>query len=195
MKKSLAISLLVGGVAMGVYAHQITSIAEVNKMNTEVFVQRTAPTAGEQAALRKQGNTIVNYALNKGPKAWKSLYTSGFRRVVVNVDRKFFSDKDNLDMGCYRVFLEYQLHTTYPNQRVSDIRLKRVKATSATRGDVVLEYTWETDDYEGGSTYHKELRTLKMRKEQGKWLIDDILVGGESAKKYLKSTLAYDIFC
>lgn len=83
MKKCLAISLLVGGVAMGVYAHQITSIAEVNKMNTEVSVQRTAPTAGEQAALRKQG----------------------------------------------------------------------------------------------------------------KWLIDDILVGGESAKKYFKSSLAYDIFC
>lgn len=195
MKKCLAISLLVGGVAVGVYAHQIAPRAEVNKTNTEVCAECAAPTAEEQADLRRQGNTIVNYALNKGPKAWKSLYTSDFRRAVANVDRKFFSDENNMDMGCYRVFLEYQLRTTYINQRVSDIRLKRVKATSATRGDVVLEYTWETDDYEGGSTYHKELRTLKMRKEQGKWLIDDILVGGESAKKYFKSRLVYDIFC
>lgn len=194
MKKSIAICMFVGSVAMGAYGHQATSNAEENLVKNEVKTQSSAPTDVERTSLRQQGNTIVNYALNKGPKAWKSLYTSDFRRAVANVDRKFFSDEDNMDMGCYRVFLEYQLSTTYINQRVSDIRLKSVKTTSAIRGEIVLEYTWETDNLEG-STYHKQLRTLKMQKEQGKWLIDDILVDGESSKRFLKSSIRHEIFC
>jgi hypothetical protein len=106
----------------------------------------------------------------------------------------FFSNKNNMDMGCYRLFLDNLLRTTYINQRVANIRMKSAKATSATSGNIILEYTWEDDDIDG-SIYHKQLRTLKMRKEQGKWLIDDIVIEGEFSKEFFKDVINSDSFC
>jgi hypothetical protein len=166
----------------------------MNKMETGICPQKTSPTAEVQTSLSQQGNIIVNYALNKDPKAWKNLYTANFKQAVNNVERKFFSNKNNMDMGCYRLFLDNLLRTTYINQRVANIRMKSAKATSATSGNIILEYTWEDDDIDG-SIYHKQLRTLKMRKEQGKWLIDDIVIEGESSKKFFKNVINYDSFC
>lgn len=173
------------------YAHQITSGVGVNKMETGVCPQKTSHTVGVQTSLSQQGKIIADYALNKEPKAWKNLYTADFRRAVNNVERKFFI-KIN-DMGSYRVFLDYQLRTTYINLFVVNIRMKSAKATSAASGNIILEYTWDNPD----TGYEKELRTLKMRKEQGKWLIDDIVIEGESSKKFFKNVVKSnsDVFC
>lgn len=187
--------IILSGIAMGLYAEKSEQgMPSVPYADASVVEVKQTPTSHAASALRQQGKKIVNYALNRGSGAWKSLYTSDFRRAVERVDRKFFSDEDNMDMGCDRVFLEYQLSTTYINQRVSDIRVKSVKATSATHGNIIMEYTWETEDGDG-CTYHKELRTFKMRKEQGKWLIDDILIAGDSSKKFFKNIINQDIFC
>jgi|GEM_PF-5542986 len=173
------------------YAHQISLSFGVNKMETGGSPQKTSPTAGAQKSLSQQGKIIADYALNKELKAWKNLYTADFRRAVNNVERKFFT-KIN-DMGAYRTFLDYQLRTTYINLWIVNIRMKSAKATSATSGNIILEYTWENPD----TGYEKQLRTLKMRKEQGKWLIDDIVIEGESSKKFFKDVVKSnsDVFC
>lgn len=183
---SIALVLHAGksGLVMPSVPHVDASVVEVKQI----------PTSHAASALRQQGKKIVNCALNRGAEAWKNLYTSDFRRAVEAVDKKFFSNEDDMDMGCYRVFLEYQLSTRYPTERVSDVRVKSVKATSATHGNIIMEYTWEADDG-NGCTYHKELRTFKMRKKQGKWLIDDILIAGDSSKKYFKNIINQDVFC
>ena len=160
-----------------------------NKMETGICPQKTSPTAGAQTSLSQQGNIIVNYALNKDPKAWKNLYTANFKQAVNNVERKFFTKING--MVSYRVFLDYQLRTAYINLWIVNIRMKSAKATSATSGNIILEYTWENAD----TGYEKQLRTLKMRKEQGKWLIDDIVIEGESSKEFFKDVINYDSFC
>ena len=171
------------------YAHQLLLSVGVNKMETGVCPQKTSPTAGAQTSLSQQGKIIVNYALNKKSKDWKNLYTADFRRAVNNVERKFFTKING--MVSYRVFLDYQLRTAYINLWIVNIRMKSAKATSATSGNIILEYTWENAD----TGYEKQLRTLKMRKEQGKWLIDDIVIGGESSKEFFKDVINNDSFC
>ena len=97
-------------------------------------------------------------------------------------------------MGCYRLFLDDLLRTQYINQRVTDISMKSYDSYTEIEGDIILEYTWEDDDIEE-SIYHKQLRTFCMRKEQGKWLIDNIVIEGESSKKFFKNVINYKSFC